>query len=251
MPVRLALGVFRVLRRGVLLLAMAAAALLQFSLLRDRSVRGRALWMQRWSRFTLRVMGVQVRVRGEPPLDGLLVSNHTGYLDVLVIGAAAPVVFVSKLEVRSWPIAGALTRGAGTIYVDRESRSATGSVTAQMQERLAAQVPVVMFPEGTSSDGTGLLPFRSSLFEAPVALGAAIHGACLRYSIPGSPNSAQIVREQVAYWGEMSLLRQLPLLLGLKRVEAVVEFSPVEIRAGDRKSAAVEAEALVRRMLLG
>jgi len=243
------LGVIRVVWRGVLLLSMIAVALTEFLFWRDKSLRGRAVWMQRWSRFTLQAAGVHVRVVGEPPQDGLLVSNHVGYLDVMVLGSVAPFVFVSKMEVRSWPAAGALTRAAGTIFLDRGSRAATSSVTAQMEQRIKAHVPVVMFPEGTSSDGTGLLPFRSSLFEAPVALGAAIHVACVRYSVPDDPASVQTVREKVAYWGDMTFMGQLPRLLGLKRVDALVEFSPVPVAAKDRKTAAGEAEAMVRAML--
>jgi 1-acyl-sn-glycerol-3-phosphate acyltransferase len=243
------LGKLRLLWRGILLLAMTIAALTEYLFWRDKSLRGRAVWMQRWSRLTLHAMGIRVRVVGEPPQDGLLVSNHVGYLDVLAIGSAAPFVFVSKIEVKSWPIAGALTRRAGTIFLDRESRSATASVTEQIEERLKAGVPVVMFPEGTSSDGTGLLPFRSSLFEAPVALDAAIHVACLRYAVPGDSPDAQTMRERVAYWGDMSFGAHLPRLLGLRRIEAVVEFSPVCVRAENRKTVAIEAEKIVRAML--
>ena len=117
-----------------------------------------------------------------------------------------------------------------------------------MEERLAAGVPVIMFPEGTSSDGTGLLPFRTSLFEAPVALGAPIHIASLRYSVPGDLEG-QIMREKVAFWGDISFAAHLPRLLGLKRVDAMVEFAPGTIQADNRKVAAAEAEAAVRNLL--
>ena len=239
----------RALWRGILLCIMAVVALMDFAFWRDRSLHGRAVWMQRWSRLTLRAMGVRVCVAGQPPRDGLLVSNHMGYLDVLVLGSIASFVFVSKIEVKSWPLAGALTRRAGTIFLDRGSRVATASATEQMRERLEARVPVVMFPEGTSSEGTGLLPFHSSLFEAPVALGAAIHRACLRYAVPGDDRNLQTVRERVAYWGEMSFATHLPRLLELRRIEAFVQFSPESGQGGNRKTAAAQAEEAVRRML--
>jgi lyso-ornithine lipid O-acyltransferase len=242
------LSKLRALWRVVLFLGMTVAALTQFLFLRDKSLRGRAQWRQRWSVVTLRIAGVTMQVKGEVPLDGLLVSNHMGYLDVVTLGAVAPVAFVSKSEVRSWPVAGALTRAAGTIYVDRASRTATVGVTAQMKERLEAGVPVMMFPEGTSTDGAAMLPFRTALFEAPAELGATIHMASLRYTVPGDANP-ETVKNRVAYWDDTSFGVHVFRLLAIRRIDAFIEFSPVIITATERKKAAAEAEAVVRGML--
>lgn len=212
-----------------------------------KSVRARARWMQRWSKRVVRLCGIHITVVGQPPQSGLLVSNHISYTDVLVLGSILPSVFVSKDAVESWPMVGWLTKIAGTIFVNRESRMATAQVAEQMRDRMEQGVPVIFFPEGTSSDGSGLLPFKTSLFEAPVRAGATIHACCLKYSVPGADES--VVRERVAYWGDMTFAGQLPKLISMKRVDVRVEFAPEQIDAKDRKQAAAESEAIIRGLM--
>ena len=240
------IGVLRALRRLLFLAGMTVVALTEAALQRDKSARGRAVWMCKWSRFVVRMAGVRLRIVGEPARHGLLVSNHMGYIDVLVLGSIVPTVFVSKAEVKDWPVFGWLTRIAGTIFVNRENRMATANVAAQMHERMEEGLMVLFFPEGTSSDGEKILPFRTSLFEAPVRAEAEIWTCCVRYTIPGEGRDA--VRKKVAYWGNMSFGPHMMKLFTLKTIEAVVEYSPVAIRTEDRKDAARRSEELMRGM---
>lgn len=225
---------------------MVSVALLEAALQRDKSARGRAEWMCRWAGRVVRMAGARVRVVGTPATRGLLVSNHVGYVDVLVIGSIVPTVFVSKAEVKHWPVFGWLTEIAGTIFVNRESRMATASVAEQMHQRIKEGLMVLFFPEGTSSDGEQILPFRTSLFEAPVRANSEIWTCCVRYSVPGE--GRDVVREKVAYWGDMTFGPHVARLFTMKEFEAVVEYSPVAIQTDDRKEAARKSEALMREM---
>ncbi|WP_263408918.1 lysophospholipid acyltransferase family protein [Terriglobus tenax] len=240
------MGVLRALVRLLVLAGMVVLAMLQAALQRDKSARGRAVWMHRWAGRVVRMAGVRLRVVGKPATSGLLVSNHVGYVDVLVIGSIVPTVFVSKAEVMKWPVFGWLTRIAGTIFVNRESRMATASVAEQMHKRMEEGLMVLFFPEGTSSDGEQILPFRTSLFEAPVRAEAEIWTCCVRYTVPGQ--GRDVVREKVAYWGDMSFGPHVARLFTMKEFEAVVEYSPISIRTDDRKEAARKSEALMREM---
>src|SRR6266516_123787 len=129
---------------------------------RTQRLHARATWLHRWSRFACRVMGIRVTTRGSMPLSGLLVSNHLSYLDVLVLSSIRPCVFVAKRDVSAWPLFGWLARAAGTIFVDREHRLSSSAVVDLVRATLASGSVVVLFPEGTSSDGSTVLPFKSA-----------------------------------------------------------------------------------------
>lgn len=188
-------------------------------------------------------MGVQFSVVGPPPARGLIASNHLSYLDILVFSAAAPCVFVSKSEVRSWPIVGWVASLTGTVFVNRSSRAETGSVRPQMQERLEAGAVVILFPEATSTDGSELLPFRSSLFQAAVDAAAPITPACISYHVTdGDP------RMDVCYWGEMTLFPHLLKLLTKNGVRATVRFAGHAQTFSDRKQAALEMQRQVEAL---
>lgn len=117
------------------------------------------------ARRVLRAMGVQLQVCGEVPPEGLIVCNHLSYLDIIAISAAAPAVFVAKSELRSWPIVGWIARRTGTIFAERGRPSSAGRTVKDIQGALRAGSRVVLFPEGTSSGGKTVLPFKSSLLE--------------------------------------------------------------------------------------
>ena len=132
----------------------------------------RALWVQRHSRRVLKIFKLEPRVAGPVPTRGLLVSNHLGYLDILVLASITPAVFVSKREIKSWPVVGWLAQMGGTLFVNRERRVQVGRVNDEIQAALNQGALVVLFPEGTSSNGQTVLPFKSSLLE-PAAQSSA------------------------------------------------------------------------------
>src|SRR5262245_42413639 len=125
----------------------------------------RAAWLQRGSNRVLRIFRVETKVAGKIPSSGLLVCNHLSYLDVLVLASLAPCVVVSKSEVKHWPVFGWFTRLAGAVFVHRERRTQTAHAVDAIETALRTGVLVVLFPEGTSSCGETVLPFKSSLLE--------------------------------------------------------------------------------------
>ena len=192
----------------------------------------RALWLQWCCRLLVRCIGMRCRVRGTPPTQGLVVSNHLTYLDVLIYGAAVPSVFVSKIEVSRWPFFGWLTRSAGTLYVDRSSLASAEAVSLEIVGGLRRPIPVVIFPEGTSTDGAGVLRFHSRLFEPAVAAGAPITAAAIRHSSgDGTPES------ELCWYGDAEFLADLWKVFGVRGWQAEVQFGEPRIYS-DRRSAA-------------
>src|SRR6184192_3232697 len=118
-----------------------------------RRLHARALWLHRWSRFACRVLGIRIRTHGSMPSSGLLVSNHLSYLDIVVLSSIRPCVFVAKRDVARWPLFGWLAHAAGTIFVDRERRFSSRKAVEVVRQAIGTGSVVVLFPEGTSSDG--------------------------------------------------------------------------------------------------
>lgn len=191
----------------------------------------------------LRVFRYKSNVTGSIPPAGLLVSNHLSYLDVLVIGSLTPAVFVSKSEVRDWPLFGWLASLAGTLFVDRQRRTQVGIVNQQIQSVLNENVFVVLFPEGTSSNGLGVLPFKTSLLE-PIAGGSHPVSVCwLHYAIDdGDPG------QEVCYWGDHVFVPHLLNMLGKRQIRATVRFAPFQKNSTDRKELAVQLREEVLKL---
>lgn len=124
-----------------------------------------------WHRIMCRIIGLKVRVDGslsqQRPL--LLVANHVSWKDILVLGSVADVVFIAKSEVRNWPVLGWLARLQRTVFIQRDVRRTTGMQISDVSSRLVAGEVVVLFAEGTTSDGNRVMPFNSSLFGAASA----------------------------------------------------------------------------------
>jgi 1-acyl-sn-glycerol-3-phosphate acyltransferase len=170
----------------------------------------------------------------------LVTSNHLSYLDILVLAAEAPAVFVSKIEIASWPIFGWFARAAGTVFVERERRTGTGPANERVTGLLRRGRLVILFPEATSSDGQTVLPFRSSLLQPAVTLGCFTTAACLSYSVADGH-----VGDEICYWGDMHFVSHLMNLLGKKAIHASVSFEPAEL-GSNRKAL---ARQLHRRVL--
>ena len=181
-------------------------------------------------------------IRACHPGNALLVANHLSYLDVLVLSAITPCIFVAKQEVASWPVFGRMARLSGTIFVDRSRRNDVHSVAARISEVVQLGTVVVIFPEGGSSNGRTVLPFHSSLLEPAVELQLPLTPAHLSYSLrDGDPET------DVAYWGDMTLAPHLVKLLSRHGIRPVVRFGEPQ-KFADRKQAALEMRAEVLRL---
>ncbi len=237
---------FRAVGRGLVVVAIIAAGCIELMVRRPKTRMERAEWLNRVCRRAIRLLGVEVRVEGRFPESGALISNHLSYADIVVLASLHPCVFVSKVEIASWPVVGWMTTMAGTVYVARGHGGSAMKARAGMQAALDAKVPVVFFPEGTTSNGSGLLKFHSGLLGQVMEGGAAVRVAFLRYSLTADNGPGVSVSEDVC-WGDRGMGEHVFKFLGLRGVCATVRFAEEPIafsRVGlHRKEAAVEARA--------
>jgi 1-acyl-sn-glycerol-3-phosphate acyltransferase len=195
--------------------------------------RQRAQWMHFCGRIVLAAMGVRYRVEGIPPAGPtLIVANHLSYLDIAICSAALPCAFVAKHEIAGWPGFGALAAIGGAIFVNRESRTSAWETAGAMAERLSAGVPVMFFPEGTSTDGSEVLRFHSTLFEPAVEGGLQVTPAAVVYEAHGDATERDL-----CWFGDDAFLPHLLRVLEVKGFSAVVRFGAPETYP-DRKAAA-------------
>jgi lyso-ornithine lipid O-acyltransferase len=202
----------------------------------------RAQWLHRASLRVLNAVGIRPVVHGRPPTHGLVVANHLSYLDIAIISAVMPCFFVSKLEIAEWPYFGRAARTGGTIFIDRRSRSSTAEVARQIAERLKLPVPMLLFPEGTSTDGLQVLRFHSSLFEPAVVASAPVTAAAVRYVLLGGASERDL-----CWFGDALFLPHLWKALGASGFGAEVTFGEPRIYP-DRRTAAEKTHAEVAGM---
>jgi 1-acyl-sn-glycerol-3-phosphate acyltransferase len=220
-------------------------SILRYLLLRLRgplTLEKRAQWTHQASRNVLSIVGVRLCVEGTPPSQGLIVANHLSYLDILILSAIMPCIFISKIEIGSWPYFGWAARAGGTIFLDRASRASANLVAAQMSERLMGPVPVLLFPEGTSTDGSRVRHFHSRLIDPAIKAGVPITAAAVCYLIEdGTPE------DRLCWVGEALFLPHLLATLATPGFSARVRFGDPCIYT-DRRAAATATHAEVTAM---
>ena len=201
-----------------------------------RSLRWRYRLMRAWARGIARVARLEIAVAGEPPRRPfLLVSNHLSYVDIIVLSSTVEGSYVSRGDVKDWPVVGLLCRSMGVIFVDRDRRADVQRVSAEMRERLGAGEGVVLFPEGTSTAGDRVLPFRPSLLECAVEAGVPVHYATVHYETDAGEPPAHMA---ICWWGKMEFAPHFLGLLQLPRARATVRFGPEPIASANRKELA-------------
>ncbi|SCK09647.1 1-acyl-sn-glycerol-3-phosphate acyltransferase [Vogesella sp. LIG4] len=182
----------------------------------------KAVITQRWSQQLLHILAIKVKVTGQAPgvypPHTLVVANHVSWLDIFALNSVTVSRFVAKKELRDWPLAGFLIKSAGTLFIDRSKRRDTSQVNKQLAAALHNGDCMAVFPEATTSDGTGLLPFKSSLFEAARLAGATVQPVAIRYVSPGGHYCAS-----AAYAGDTSFGQSLWAVLSTRAM--VVELS--------------------------
>lgn len=203
-------------------------------------------------RLTCQSLGIKVRVHGVAvPTGGVLfVANHLSWSDIPVLGSKLAASFVSKAEVGGWGLLGYLSRLGETIYVERQRRQATGEQRDQIARRLADGGRVILFPEGTNSDGTRVLPFKSSLFSVVEGMGSEdfiVQPVSLAYTrINGMPITRAML-PQVAWVGEVPLEPHIADFMRLGSVTAEILIHPPVRRAdfASRKELARHCQEVV------
>jgi 1-acyl-sn-glycerol-3-phosphate acyltransferase len=206
-----------------------------------------------YHRFVARLFGIRIRVIGKPVTGQgvLLLANHTGWMDIVIFSAVMPISFVAKSEVGGWPFFGTLARLQRSVFVTRQRRSQATEARDDIRERLMAGDALVLFPEGTSSDGNMVLPFKSALLGAAEAQIGGRHVLVQPVStaytgIHGIPMGRE-TRPLFAWYGDMDLVPHLWEALKAGPLDVVMEFhTPLSLDAMDRKQLAKEAEIAVR-----
>ncbi|MDY6851230.1 MAG: lysophospholipid acyltransferase family protein [Thermodesulfobacteriota bacterium] len=191
-------------------------------------VRRRAFFFQIWAKAVSRGLGMKVRVRGARPRPFpdkmLLVSNHLSCLDIVVLASVWPVAFVSRHDVVGWPVVGLLARLVGTVFVNRDLRFRSRDTVRELTTALNRGAHLLLFPEGVSTDGQALLPFKTTLFEAPARAGAIIQPMTLRYVSVGDRPLDSETRDIICWYGGTSFIKHVRRLLGLRGIRAEVAF---------------------------
>lgn len=236
--------------RFLVLLGLFAGA--TWELVRDRpsTRRERAAWLHRLCERAVRRLGMRVRAEGTFPERGCLICNHLGYLDIVAIAALHPCVFVAKAEIARWPFLGWFTTMAGTVFVERGRGGSATEVGARLRAAMEDGLPVVFFPEGTTSNGDGILPFHTGLLGETLRSAAGVTAGAIRYRLLEENAAGVTVQDDVAYWGDRAMLPHLFRFLGLRGIAVEVRFGDGSIAFSDgaltnRKVAGAEAQAAV------
>jgi 1-acyl-sn-glycerol-3-phosphate acyltransferase len=247
--------VIRALWRAPQLLFLAvaypAAVALRHWRARDAgAARREALRLNGWiCRSLLRVLGVTVDRRRLRSVEGpaLLVCNHVSFLDIFVLGALFPAVFIPSVELREAPVVGRFAAWGGSFFVERRHRAGMRGEVEDLGRLMAAGFSAILFPEGTTSDGAGLLPFKSGFFEAAILARCPVAPLCINYlEVDGAPLTAAN-RNTFFYYGGMTLVRQFGRLMRARSVRAeVVAGAPITTDgAPSRKALAEAAQAAI------
>jgi 1-acyl-sn-glycerol-3-phosphate acyltransferase len=197
-------------------------------------------YLQEWSRKLLHILGVQIEISGKvnPLTSGVLyVSNHISWLDIHVINAWHPMRFVAKKEVGEWPIFGWFAKQINTLFIDRQRRGDSKNVSKQMVQALGNGDHICIFPEGTSSNGDHVLPFKPNLFQA--ALEAQV--SCQPISITYTDSKSGEISYGPAFIGDMGLLESIANTLKAAPIKVTLVIIEECENRQDRKSLSGEA----------
>ena len=210
------------------------------------------LWIGTWAKSILWIMGVKTSFEGPVPDRAaaggdepyFLVANHLSYVDIPVLLSRLDARFLAKSEIASWPVLGLLARSTGTLFVDRSRKRDLTRVIGEVKDVLSRGTGVIVFPEGTSTDGSQVERYKPSLFEVPVETGVPVRVAALHYESPDGPKPAW---EAVCWWGDAPFGSHFISFLSQPRTIATVTFSnevldaPSHAQSGARKALAEAA----------
>ncbi len=211
------------------------------------SLEQREMQVQAWSLKFLALWGIHLQVIGQPVLAGpaLIVANHISWLDILVIHAARYCRFVSKSDIRDWPLVGALATGSGTLYIERASRKDALRMVRDMADAMKDGDVLAVFPEGTTSDGRELLPFHANLIQSAIAADAPVQPMSLKFI---DAHTGELTLAP-CYIGDDTLVASVWRTLTAPPITAVVSFGAVQLANGrDRRQWAQDLREAVMEL---
>jgi 1-acyl-sn-glycerol-3-phosphate acyltransferase len=192
-------------------------------------------------RIILVLLGVHIHVKHHEHLQkknsGLLVvSNHVSYVDALVIASLTPSVFITSVELGSTLFLGMLARFGGSLFVERRKASGLKNEISLIVRVLGERFTVILFPEGTTSNGDRVQPFKNSLFDAAVSARADVLPVCLRYTNVNGKRITAANRDSIFYYGETPFFHHIPRLLSLSSVDVeVIPLKLIRVQEGDSR----------------
>ena len=197
-----------------------------------------------WGKASCYIFGLKISVKGkipEPPF--FLVSNHLSYIDVFVLFSALRCTFIAKQDLRKWPVVGFILATTGVMFVDRDRKKDLTQVNKEISQNLNTARGLILFPEGTTSDGTGILPFKSSLFHIPASNNWKVHCASISYATPGNePHPTK----SICWWDDTPFLTHFIRFLKVTKTYVTITFSSETVQNSNRKVVAKEAEVLIK-----
>ncbi len=200
-----------------------------------------------WCRDLLIRLGVRMEISGAdiPPGPFLLISNHISWMDILVIRALVPARFIAKEEIALWPLVGKSAQAAGTFFIARKRLSSFRNIFEQVRRTLENEECVAVFPEGTTTCGEGLLPFRTGLFEAAIRTDRPVLPLCLQYEAPD-----RRPLKSISYTGGESFVRSFWRTLGEPHITARIRICPPLLPKGrSRRNLSLESWEILRSTL--
>lgn len=214
----------------------------------------KAKLIQWWCSRLLAAFNIQVKVIGNPPTSAtfssntMLVANHISWSDIHALNSLVPLRFIAKSEIKNWPIFGYLVSKANTLFIDRSKRQDAKRTIDIAYASLQNGDNLCFFPEGTTTDGTEIKPFKSSLIQAAILAKSSIWPVAIHY-----PNSDGSINTKIAYAGETTLVESMRNMLLQQNPVIVLHFltpiSPPEYADMDRRSLTLHIESLIRKQL--
>lgn len=178
-----------------------------------------------------KILSVRVIIDGNADIVAsgatLIVSNHLSYLDGIILGSIFPVVYLSKKEIKSWPLVGWMASISGTIFIDRARKDKSPEYLSEILRKMNDNVNVLLFPEGTSTNGENILPFQSVFFAAPLKIRCKILPITIHYAKINNEDASKIERDKIHWYGQMPFSNHLKKMMRLKNIEAYVKLHEI------------------------
>ncbi len=200
-----------------------------------------AKFSKKWARRVCASLNIEITVQGETPefSNALIVANHVGSPDIFVLGSCFQVVFVSKEEVRDWPLIGFLANLGHTIFVNRSKKQQVRETISSIKNRLDSGFSVLLFPEARVTDGNDVYPFKSAHFEAAILSGKPVLPVMIHYENSENPKIAQ--------WGNQNFISHIIALLKNSELKATITVFPLIPSSSDRKNLSIKSHELIQK----